>query len=155
MMKRIIGLALVCGVLFVGCKHNKGSEVNKTQFTLKNECPLTIGNIKYCGEELYEKRVYIPSGYCGIIDSGKEAVATFESEKTGYVFFSLFKKLEGSYSFAGPGELRAIEVAFNVRTNEAITISKGEETVFSITDNTLVVVSGESQPVKIVDLIRP
>ena len=154
MMKRIIGLALVCGVLFVGCKHNKGSE--KTQFTLKNECSLTIGNIKYCGEELYEKHVYTPdSGKCGIIDSGKEAVATFESEKTGYVFFSLFKKWEGNYSFLGSGEARSIEVAFNVRTNEAITISKGEKTVFSITDNTLVVVSGESQPVKIVDLIRP
>ena len=142
----------------MACKHNKGgevSEVKKTQFTLKNECSLTIGNIKYCGEELYEKRVYTPYDDCWIIGSGKEAVATFESEKTGYVFFSFFKKLEGNYSFLGSGEFRAIKVAFNVRTNEAITISKGEKTVFSITDNTLVVVSGESQPVKIVDLIIP
>ena len=41
-----------------------------------------------------------------------------------------------------------------VRTNEIITVKKGEKTILSITDNTLVVVSGKDQPVTVLHIIN-
>lgn len=120
----VIGLLLVC-VLFLSCNFATG------ELVVYNQTSRSIRDVTYCGREFV---CYDGFGGTHEIDQGKKASAQLSDEETGYVFF----------------KIRYV----SVRTSEVITVKKGEKTILSITDNTLVVVSGESKPVTILNVIN-
>lgn len=132
-MKRIIGLVLLC-FLIVGCNFGTKKESVKEEI-LKGEGELVVYNqsskdmyyIIYCG-----KRLENPSKVWA--SPGEKVSEKFPNEETGYIFFKIND--------------------YKVRTNEIITLQKGERKVVAITDNTLVVVSGESIPVTVLEVIK-
>ena len=137
-MKRIIGLVLLC-FLIVGCNFGTKKETVKKEI-LKGEGELVVYNqssrkiyyVIYGGKEF---KVRISENTSAPwVNPGEKVSEKFPNEETGYIFF----------------EIRA----YKVRTNEIITVSKGERKVVAITDNTLVVVSGETEPVTLLDVRR-
>lgn len=139
MTKCVIGLLFIC-VLFVACDFGKGEKKeSEGELVVYNQTSCEIGHVRYCGEELlhwYTSNGILWSGV--YVDQGKKASAKFSDEETGYVFF----EIRNGYSIP------------EVRTNEIITVKKGEKITLSITDNTLVVVSGKSKPVTVLQVIN-
>lgn len=76
-----------------------------------------------------------------LLPLGKKTSIEFIDEETGYVFFTL---LDNRW-----------DVVAEVRTNEIITIEKGKKTVLTITDNTLVVLTGGKESSTLLDLLTP
>ena len=144
MTKCVIGLLFIC-VLFLSCNFagNDGclqKNENKNswgELVIYNQTSSGISDINYCGERF----VMWYNSYSGtsFIGEGKKVSAKYSDEETGYVFFEIHTKRNHSVK---------------VRTNEIITVKKGEKTILSITDNTLVVVSGKDQPVTVLHIIN-
>ena len=76
-----------------------------------------------------------------VLDSGKKATAKFDGEQEGYVFFTLLDEKN--------------DAILEVRTNEILALPKGKEIVFTITDNTLVVVGTGSVSSTLINLTIP
>ena len=134
MMKRIIGLVLLC-FLIVGCNFGtKKEEILKGEgeLVVYNQSSGRIDDIIYGGKEF---RVRISENTSAPwVNPGEKVSEKFPNEETGYIFFEIHD--------------------YKARTNEIITVSKGERKVVAITDNTLVVVSGESIPVTVLEVIK-
>lgn len=140
MMKRIIGLVLAC-FLIVGCNFGTKKETVKEEI-LKGEGELVVYNqssgvisdVIYGGKEFHIKRDFFEQKSSSAVYQGEKVSKKFLDEETGYIFFEIYHS----------GYIK-------LRTNEIITVSKGERKVVAITDNTLVVVSGETEPVTLLD----
>ena len=134
MMKRIIGLVLLC-FLIVGCNFGmKKEEILKGEgeLVVYNQSSGRIDDIIYGGKE-FNVRISENTS-APWVNPGEKVSEKFPNEETGYIFFEIHD--------------------YKVRTNEIITVSKGERKVVAITDNTLVVVSGESIPVTVLEVIK-
>ena len=143
MMKRIIGLVLLC-FLIVGCNFGTKKETVKEEIlkgegelVVYNQSSVWIDNVIYGGEKFHIKRDLWDNKDSSTVYQGEKASKKFIDEETGYIFFEI-------YHF----------VPIKLRTNEIITVSKGERKVVAITDNTLVVVSGETEPVTVLEVIK-
>ena len=112
MMKRIIGLVLLC-FLIVGCNFGtKKEEILKGEgeLVVYNQSSGRIDDIIYGGKEF---RVRISENTSAPwVNPGEKVSEKFPNEETGYIFFEIHD--------------------YKVRTNEIITVSKGERKVVAI-----------------------
>ena len=129
MMKRFIGLVLGC-FLLVGCEpvdmERQRPESENVKLIVQNQSSVRISKIKYNG--VYFSYDQSDTFKDEVLDSGKKATAEFDGEQEGYVFFTLLDEKN--------------DAILEVRTNEILAMPKGKKIVFTITDNTLLVVVG-------------
>ena len=141
-MKRFIGLVLAC-FLLVGCEpidmERQRPESENVKLIVKNQSSVRISKIKYNG--VYFSYDQSDTFKAEVLDSGKKATAKFDGEQTGYVFFTLLDEKN--------------DAILEVRTNEILALPKGKEIVFTITDNTLVVVGTGSVSSTLINLTIP
>lgn len=145
MTKCVIGLLLVC-VLFLACDSDlpKRIEEVETKMIIKNQSSIIIGGVDYSGSFLvsYREPLY----------PGSEMSKSFDSyemphgDKVGYIYFHL---MDYEWYYVDPVSI------FSVRTNEVVSLKKGNTITFVITDNTLVVPEGKQQSFTILDLMTP
>ena len=142
-MKNMFYVLAISLVIFSGC--NFGSENNKKENSLgelvvNNQSSVDIKEIKFCSQQLY----YFGEGTDStgsILPIGKKTSTELTDEETGYVFFTLLHK--------------NLNVLAEVRTNEIILVEKGRRVVVTVTDNTLVVVTGGKDASTLIDLVTP
>ena len=138
-IKRIIGLALVC-FLVLSCEPvDQSPKTELAELIVKNQSSVRISKIKYNG--LYFHYDQSDTFKAEVLDSGKKATAEFGEEQAGYMFFTLLDEKD--------------DAILEVRTNEILTVPKGERIVFIITDNTLVVGATEGTPSTLINLTMP
>jgi hypothetical protein len=120
--QKIFGLlALVLSFLYQGCgpagpteiwdTAEKPAEETKIVFTIKNESSYTLTNITWQNNTV-----------SGSLTPGAAEAIDISADASGYVFFTK--------SGASP---------MNLRTQEVVTVSKAENTTFTITNNTVVI----------------
>lgn len=149
-MKKII--LLICtalAVLFTGCKQlaknntdnqkgNAGEQPNtgsvKTTLKITNQSSRHIVDVNYDGKN-----------YAGIA-IGTSSIKELSEEASSYIRFTIYSKGHDVDGITGYGK------KYDIRTNELITIEKGKTKLVTITDNTLVVVSGTETPVSLATL---
>ena len=148
MTKCVIGLLLVC-VLVLACDSDlpnsdppKITETEEeTKIIIKNQSSIIISRVRYCGSYIYDPPLY----------PGSEKSKSFYSyemsdgDKIGYIYFELLSD-KSKYG---------LKSMFAVKTNEVVSLKKGNTTTFVITDNTLVVPEGKQQSFTILDLMTP
>lgn len=138
-MKRIIGLVLLC-FLFASCTIGWG------ELVIYNQTSKNIAFVKYCGKT-FGKETDVNAWEYDEVDVGAKVSDKFPDEETGYVYFRI---LGWPHTFESPYDRKYVDV----RTNEIVTVPKGKKTVFFITDNTLVIISGKSKPITLADVMQ-
>jgi len=126
-MKRILLLLLFVFVTLFLISCEKESEKTITQLTIQNESGFIISDIKWNGTELKYKRNPQSQNTITIWDrhlNPSERMTCDVFAGTGYIYLSY-----GT-------DRNALSSA---RTNEVITIEKGESYIFTFTDNTIIV----------------
>ena len=137
-MKKLSLLALLLiAALFMGCSHDvQGSKEEPAEVTaliVKNQSSFSIKDVKYGGKTAKLSGDYLsPSENCKI---------ELAEKASGYVFFTLYDKVKN--------------VSFSVRVNGAVTVEKGKTETLVITDNTLVIQTGQTVPHSILNLMKP
>jgi lipoprotein len=137
-MKRILLLALVgVAVLFVGCKDPHERDITTTTvyydavLTISNQTSTDFSSVMYNGN----KKI---SGSTTV--AGKTTEYGTELEK-GHTWKAMQRETPcSSYIYFTVGSLKA-------RTDELITLEKGDNKIFTFTDNTLVVKDGEKKAI--------
>ena len=114
-------------------------ESENVKLIVKNQSSVRISKIKYNG--VYFSYDQSDTFKDEVLDSGKKATAEFDGEQEGYVFFTLLDEKN--------------DAILEVRTNEILAMPKGKEIVFTITDNTLVVVGAGSVSSTLLNLVTP
>ena len=151
-MKKILpfltATLIVC--LFAGCplnspKPDNGDKTqekgNKTQLKITNQSSrhLTLADydsISFSTDEL---------AYVECLSIGKSCVKDFTEESNSFLRFTVYSK-EYSKKFGWIGK------KYDVRTSELIATESGKTKLFTVTDNTLVVVNGTNTPVTLSSL---
>ena len=128
---------LLIAALFMGCSHDvqgsKEEPVEVTALIVKNQSSFSIKDVKYGGKTAKLSGDYLsPSENCKI---------ELAEKASGYVFFTLYDKVKN--------------VSFSVRVNGAVTVEKGKTETLVITDNTLVIQTGQTVPHSILNLMKP
>lgn len=128
---------LLIAALFMGCSHDvQGSKEEPAEVTaliVKNQSSFSIKDVKYGGKTAKLSGDYLsPSENCKI---------ELAEKASGYVFFTLYDKVKN--------------VSFSVRVNGAVTVEKGKTETLVITDNTLVIQTGQTVPHSILNLMKP
>jgi len=114
-------------------------KTGQTELVVKNQSSVRISKIKYNG--LYFRYDQSDTFHAELLDCGEKATAEFDGEQEGYVFFTLLDEKN--------------DAILEVRTNEILAMPKGKEIVFTITDNTLVVVGTGSVSSTLINLTIP
>ena len=141
MIKQVIGLTLIC-FLFVSCDFVEIKEKNEDspgELVVNNQSSVRISKIKYNG--VYFSYDQSDTFKDEVLDSGKKATAKFGEEQAGYMFFTLLDEKN--------------DAILEVRTNEILAMPKGKKIVFTITDNTLVIITGGKEPSTLLNLVTP
>lgn len=151
-MKKILpfltATLIVC--LFAGCpvntpKPDNGNKTqekgNKTQLKITNQSSrhLTLADydsISFSTDEL---------AYVECLPIGKSCVKDFTEESNSFLRFTVYSK-EYSKKFGWIGK------KYDVRTSELIATEGGKTKLFTVTDNTLVIINGSNKPVTLSSL---
>ncbi|MGP1577771.1 MAG: hypothetical protein ACTTH7_09910 [Treponema sp.] len=151
-MKKLLPLItaalIVC--LFAGCPLNSpqpdnGNKMqekgNKTQLKITNQSSrhLTLADydsISFSTDEL---------AYVKYLPTGKSCVKDFTEESNSFLRFTVYSK-EYSKKFGWVGK------KYEVRTSELIATESGKTKLFTVTDNTLVIINGTTTPVTLSSL---
>lgn len=135
--KLLFFTAVLITFLFAGCPHKtekpKKEETEKTVLIIKNESSFSIKDIKYNNQTA----TFLGS----FLQTGENCTIQFAEKANGYVYFTLYDK--------------AKNISFQVKTNTTITVEKTKTETFVITDNTLVIQTGQTHPIKILSLMNP
>ena len=151
-MKKYLLLSALIGVMvsFSGCPLNspKPDNGNKTQ-EKGNETQLKIPN--QSSRHLTLADYDSISFYTDILNSieclpiGKSCVKDFTEESNSFLRFTVYSK-EYSKKFGWIGK------KYDVRTSELIATKSGKTKLFTVTDNTLVIINGTNTPVTLSSL---
>ena len=137
-------------VIFSGCNfssengENGKKENSSGELVVNNQSSVDIKEIKFCSQQFY----YTGEGsdYTGsILPIGKKTSVSLTDEETGYVFFTLLLGIDSNNR----------DIILTVRTNDIVTVEKGRRVVVTITDNTLVVITGRKEPSILLNLMIP
>ena len=134
-MKKILLLSCtILSVLYLGCKQPNDKNmivVNGATLTISNQTSMDFSSVMYNGTKKITSSTTIETGSSTkTIETGTELVRG-----------SSWKVMQGetpcsSYIYFTVGSLKA-------RTDELIILEKGDNKIFTFTDNTLVVKDGE------------
>ncbi len=151
-MKKYLLLSALIGVmvLFAGCplnspKPDNGNKTqekeNKTQLKITNQSSrhLTLADYDSVSFSTYE----IWNVKC--LPIGKSCVKDFTEESNSFLRFTVYSK-EFTNKFGWTGK------KYDVRTSELIPTESGKTKLFTVTDNTLVIVNGTNTPVALSSL---
>ena len=149
-MKKMFYVLAISVVIFSGCNfssengENGKKENSSGELVVNNQSSVDIKEIKFCGKELRHKGE--DGSYGGsVLPVGKKTSINLTSEETGYVFFTLLLGVD----------LNNRDIILTVRTNDIVTVEKGRRVVVTITDNTLVVITGRKEPSILLNLMIP
>ena len=151
-MKKYLLLSVLIGVMvsFSGCpvntpKPDNGNKTqekeNKTQLKITNQSSRHLTLADYDSISFYTD--ILNSIEC--IPIGKSCVKDFTEESNSFLRFTVYSK-EYSKKFGWVGK------KYDVRTSELIATESGKTKLFTVTDNTLVIINGTNTPVTLSSL---
>ena len=140
-MKKYNIIPVIVGifVLVAGCRMQHDTKKNITEqgkptvLTIQNQSSFSIKDIKYNDQTASLSGEFLPAG--------ESCTVTLADKANGYLYFTLYNKAKNS--------------SFTVRTNTSVIVEKGNAETFVITDNTLVMQTGQTQPIKLLHLMNP
>lgn len=152
MMKKILLLTCaVLAILFTGCKqltknntdgqHGNAVESTKTVLKISNQSSRHIVDVTYDGINFDTGELRTVK----CLPTGQSSVKTFSEEANSYIRFTVYSK---EYT----EESGWIGKKYEVRTNELVALEKGKTNLFTLTDNTLIVVKGSTVSVTLAKL---
>ena len=151
-MKKILLLTCaVLAILFTGCKqltknntdgqHGNAVESTKTVLKISNQSSRHIVDVTYDGINFDTGELRTVK----CLPTGQSSVKTFSEEANSYIRFTVYSK---EYT----EESGWIGKKYEVRTNELVALEKGKTNLFTLTDNTLIVVKGSTVSVTLAKL---
>lgn len=151
-MKKYLLLSALIGVMvsFSGCplnspKPDNGNKTqekgNKTQLKITNQSSRHLTLADYDSISFYTD--ILNSIEC--LPIGKSCVKDFTEESNSFLRFTVYSK-EYSKKFGWIGK------KYDVRTSELIATKSGKTKLFTVTDNTLVIINGTNTPVTLSSL---
>ncbi|MGP1415837.1 MAG: hypothetical protein ACTTJ6_07960 [Treponema sp.] len=139
-MKKIFYILAITAVMFASCNLGKKVEEEhekKTELTILNQSSISVKDIKYNGLSFAE----VNNDKNFVLTAGGRSKISFEGEGKSYIYFSILDIVNN----------KEVEV----RTAEVISVEKGKDITFIITDNTSVVPVGQVTASTILGIIRP
>ncbi|MGP1440345.1 MAG: hypothetical protein ACTTJ3_06370 [Treponema sp.] len=139
-MKKIFYILAITAVMFTSCNLGKKVEEEhekKTELTILNQSSISVKDIKYNGLSFAE----VNNDKNFVLTAGGRSKISFEGEGKSYIYFSILDIVNN----------KEVEV----RTAEVISVEKGKDITFIITDNTSVVPVGQVTASTILGIIRP
>lgn len=150
MKKLLFFAAVLMTFLFTGCPFNTPKPVdgnkpqengNKTQLKITNQSSrhLTLADydsVSFSTDEIWNVKC---------LPIGKSCIEDFTEESNSFIRFTVYSKAY-SKKFGWAGK------KYDVRTSELISTESGKTKLFTVTDNTLVIINGTNTPVTLSSL---
>ena len=137
-MKKIFFLATICGLFFAcNTKNMEEKHEKKTELTILNQSSVSVKEIKYNGLSFAE----VNNDKNFVLVTGGRTKISFEGKGKSYIHFTILDNVNN----------KEVEV----RTAEVIYIEEGKDSIFTITDNTIVVRIGQTESFPIIGITKP